>query len=193
MTEPIIVPHGHPVFRVIRAGWPDATDAAHSQRGADNRWNTREFPALCCCCSAPVARAMALDVFRLAAVVVEDLQPEVRPALAELAWTGRVVDVASADGVAAAGFPPGYPEGVSKQDTRQAAKRWHKGGHEGVVCRSASLWRRERARLRWDGEHEQWSKLAIFPLNAATRPREEGRRTDLGWLEPPTASGPRAS
>lgn len=187
MTDPIIVPHADPVFRVIQAGWGDATDASHSQRRANNRWNTGEFPALYCCCSVPVARAVALDVFRLAGVVIEDLQPEVRPALAELSWSGRVVDVASPDGVAAAGFPAGYPDGVTKEETRQAASRWHERGHEGVVYRSASLWRRERARVRWEGDHKRWSELAVFPLKAARQAREERRRNDTEWLAPAVA------
>lgn len=184
MIDPIVVPHAHRIFRVVRAGWQDATDASHSQTKADNRWNAGDFPALYCCCSLVVARAVALDVFRLASLVVEDLQPEVRPALAELSWSGQVVDVAYPDGVAAAGFPAGYPDGVSKEEARQAARRWHEHGHEGVVCRSASLWRRERGRLRWEGGHEGWSELAIFPLKAAKRPREERRTTDTSWLEP---------
>lgn len=185
MTDrPIIMPHAHPIFRVVRVGWHDAADASHSQTKTDNRWNTMEFPALYCCCSVPVARVVALDVFRLTSVVLEDLQPEARPALARLSWAGQVVDIASEDGVTAAGFYPAYPDGVSKKRTRQAASRWHELGHEGVVCRSASLWRRERERASWEGGHEQWSEVAIFPLKTANRPREEGRRNDLGWLKP---------
>jgi len=185
MTDDLItVPHAHRMFRVVRAGWRDATDASHSQKRPDNRWNTADFPALYCCCSVRVARAVVLDVFRLAAVVVEDLQPEARPALAELSWVGRVVDVASPGGVAAAGFPLGYPAGVNKEQTRRAATQWHELGHEGLVCRSASLWRREQERASWEGEHEHWSEVAIFPLKATNRAREDGRQVDLAWLHP---------
>lgn len=184
MTDDLITMlHAHPVLRVVRAGWRDATDASQSRTRADNRWNTADFLALYCCCSVPVARAVALDRFRLAAVVVEDLQPEAKPALTELSWSGRVVDVVSQGGVAAAGFPPAYPAGVSKEDTRRAASRWHEFGHEGVVCRSASLWRRGRGQA-WEGDHKPWSELAIFPLKAANQPRGEGRRNDLAWLDP---------
>lgn len=194
MTDhPIIMPHAHPIFRVVRAGWQDATDASYSQTKADNRWNTTEFPALYCCCSVPVARVVALDVFRLASVVIEDLQPEARPALAKLSWAGQVVDVASEDGVTAAEFPSAYPDGVNKERTRRAASRWHELGHEGVVCRSASLWRRERKRASWEGGHEQWSEVAIFPLTAANRAREEGREDDLAWLHPAIVGDTRAS
>lgn len=185
MTDHLVaMAHSHRIFRVVRAGWRDATDASHSQTKPDNRWNTTAFPALYCCCSVPVARTVALDVFDLAAVVIEDLQPDVRPALAALSWSGQVVDVASRDGVAAAGFPPTYPDGVDKEHTRRAASQWHELGHEGVVCRSASLWRRERERASWEGGHEHWSEVAIFPVKAANRAREEGRQDDLTWLHP---------
>ena len=190
MTDELITMlHAHPIFRVVRGGWRDAVDASRSRTRVDNRWNTPDFPALYCCCSVPVAQAVALDVFRLAAVMVEDLQPEVRPTLAELSWAGQVVDVASPDGVAAAGFPPAYPDGVSKEATRRAASQWHESGHEGVVCRSASIWRRGRGRARWDGSHELWSELAIFPLRAANPPREERRQDGFAWLEPATVVG----
>lgn len=191
MTEPLAVAHDHLILRVLRAGWGDAADASYSRQRADNRWNTRDFPALYCCCSVPVARAVALDVFRLANVVVGDLQPEIRPALARLSWSGQVVDVASGTGVAAAGFPVEYPADLSKEETRRAAVRWHERGHEGVLCRSASVWRRAGRRFRWEGPHEPWGELAIFPERARQRPREQGRRADLGWLGPEPASSPR--
>lgn len=191
--HPLLLAHSHRIFRVVRTGWQDATDASHSQRKPDNRWNTAEFPALYCCCSVPVARAVTLDVFDLAAVVIEDLQPHVRPALAELSWSGQAVDVASQDGVAAAGFPPAYPDGVDKDQTRRAAYQWHESGHEGVVCRSASLWRRERERTSWEGRHEQWSEVAIFTLKAANEPREERRENDLAWLHSVIVGGTGAS
>jgi RES domain-containing protein len=185
MTDrPITLLHAHPIFRVVQARWRDATDASHSQTRTDNRWNTTKFPALYCCCSVPVARAVALDLFQAASVLVEDLQPEVRPALAKLSWAGQVVDVASENGVTVAGFPPTYPQGVNKEHTRRAASQWHELGHEGVVFRSASLWRRERKRASWEGGHEQWSEVAIFPLKAANQAREEGREDDLAWLHP---------
>jgi hypothetical protein len=185
VSQSRIIDHDHRVVRVIRAAWRDATDASYSQQRDDNRWNTRDFPALYCCCSLPVARAVVLDVFRLAGIVMEDLQPEVRPALAELAWSGRVVDVASAGGVVAAGLPPSYPDGVTKEETRRAAARWHEEGREGLVCRSASVWRRARGGVAWEGDHARWSELAVFPRRATRPVREERRRTDLRWLRAP--------
>lgn len=186
--DPITISHNHAVLRVIRAAWGDAADSSYSRVKTDNRWNMAEFPALYCCCSEAVARAVTLDVLRLSNVVIEDLQAEVRPALAELSWSGEVVDVISADGIRAAGFPPAYPDGVSTDDTRQAGARWHGRSYEGIVCRSASVWRLDRARARWLGPHEQWSEVAVFTLRAANQPRETGRRSDLRWLESPIAS-----
>jgi RES domain-containing protein len=183
MTDgPRLLDHRHePVYRVVRSGWADPLDASHSRRTPDRRWNDAAFPALYCCCSEAVARAVALDVLDYAGLRLEELQPAARPELAEIAWHGSVADAATAEGVEAAGLPPEYPRHVSRHETRRLAARWHgAGGVEGVVCRSASL-----ARLgleRWAGGHEAWSELAIFADRAARRPRLLARRTDLDWL-----------
>ncbi len=173
--------HTHePIYRVVRAQWPDPLDSSYSQQRSDNRWNTPAFGALYTCCSEMVARAVALDVFRLHAVMLEDLHPLVRPELAEIAWQGEVVDIASAEGVAGAGFPATYPEGVSRTETQRSASAWHEAGREGVVCRSASV-----ARLGisgWQGGHEAWGEAAVFVHNARMRPRLIRRRSDGRWL-----------
>ncbi|MFN8558508.1 MAG: hypothetical protein U0531_14580, partial [Dehalococcoidia bacterium] len=64
-----LVEHDHvPVFRVVRAGWPNPLDASFSHNQS-NRWNPRgAFPALYTCCSPAVARAIVLDIFNLAAI-----------------------------------------------------------------------------------------------------------------------------
>lgn len=177
----MLIPHGHePVYRVARAGWDDPLDVSHSQRRSDNRWNTPEFPALYACCSETVARAVTLDVFRVYALVLDDLPASIRPQLVELGWQGEAVDVASAEGVAQAGFPPTYPEGAPREATQRAAGTWHQEGREGVVCRSASLARRGFS--GWQGSHEAWGELAIFVRNARHQPRLLRRRPDDGWL-----------
>jgi len=72
--------HDHtPVQRVVRRGWSDPLDASFSQRRPDRRWNTQDFPALYCCCSVRVARAVALDIFRVAGLELEDLHPPPSP------------------------------------------------------------------------------------------------------------------
>ena len=123
---------------------------------------------------------MTRDLFRFAGVELEDLQPEYRPTLIEIEWTGTVVDVATSRGIAIAGFPSAYPGGVSKALTREAAVSWHEIGREGVVCRSASLW---RLGVRdWEGPYLLSSELAIFVDIAGEKPRQTGRRDDLAWL-----------
>ena len=115
-ATPRTVAHKHvPLCRVIRRGWADPLDTSYSQRAsADNRWNTPDFPALYCGCSERVSRAVARDIFRLAGIGFEDLQDAMLPQLVEIAWAGEVVDVASPEGVAAAGFPLDYPVGINK-------------------------------------------------------------------------------
>lgn len=168
------------LYRVVRAEWSDPLDASFSQMAGDRRWNTVEFPALYCCCSLPVARGITRDLFKLSGIEVEDLQPAWRPRLVELAWGGEVVDVSTPEGVAAAGFSPEYPEGVSKRLTRAAATEWHEAGDEGVACRSASL-----ARLGfadWTGPFSRWSEIAIFTENCEARPVRTGHRDDTFWM-----------
>ena len=180
MTKPLIVSHGHLVYRVVRRRWGDPLDASYSQKRTDNRWNTPAFPALYACCSEQVARAVAMDRLRLSGVELEDLHPDARPALAEITWSGTLVDVASESGVAAAGFPATYPGGVTLADTQRAAAAWHAARLEGVVSRSASL-----ARLgftEWKDPHQPWGEVAIFPTNAHRQPRRRRTRTDLNWL-----------
>ena len=182
MKIPIAIDHTHrPVYRVVRRDWLDPLDTSYSQRPtADNRWNTPEFPALYCCCSEWAARAVAQDVFRLAGVNLADLQPAFQPQLTEIAWSGPVVDVVSPAGVAAAGFPAEYPQGVSKNETRASAAAWHAVGLMGIVCRSASLARKGFS--RWEGSHERWGELAIFVQNSPGAPTLQRRREDLDWL-----------
>ncbi len=182
MSQPLLLDHHHtPLYRVVRQSCADPLDPSPTRRRAgDYRWNTLEFPALYGCCSEWVARAVALDRLRRAGVDLSDLQPGARPQLAEIDWSGRVVDVASADGVAAAGFPPEYPDGVRKEQTRRAAAEWCCAGAEGVVCRSAALWRRGYS--HWVGAHQRWAEVAIFTRTAARRPELVRRREGLGWL-----------
>lgn len=190
--SPRTIRHDHrPVYRVVRAGWPEPLDASFSQTALDNRWNTFEFPALYCCCGLEVARAITRDLLRIAGIEVDDLQPEFRPRLVEVEWAGEVVDVVSPEGVAAVGFPDSYPEGVSKRRTRDLAEEWHGRAAEGVVCRSASLHR--LGMTDWSGGCLRVGELALFVENCRTPPRKTGHRDDPGWLSPagPSPDGSR--
>ena len=184
------VAHRHePLYRMVRASYADPLDASFSKLRADNRWNPpAAFAALYTCCSERVARAVALDLYDYAGIVLEDLQPAALPHLAEIAWRGHVVDVASAEGVAAAGFPPNYPMRVDCSQTQPKAIGWHAAGSEGVVCRSASI---DRLGLAdWNGPHVSWSELAIFVENAVASPQLIRRRTDLDWFRAVGATQP---
>lgn len=181
MNGPRAVLHSHTgVYRVIRRKWRDPLDASFSQRKTDNRWNTPEFPALYCCCSLGVARSVALDLLRRAGVVLEDLRPEAQPALAEIRWSGRVVDVTSAKGIAAAGFDSRYPEGATIAGTQAKAANWHAAGFQGVVCRSTSMAR--QGFDRWVGDHRRWGELAIFIRDERRKPVLIRRVEGLSWL-----------
>lgn len=157
-------------------------DASHSQLVTTNRWNTPAFPAMYCCCSRPVARAIVAAQWKAAGVKsLSQLTRDYYPCLSEITWTGDVVDVASVDGVQAGGFPATYPEGVSISDTQTAATAWHAQGIEGVMCRSHAIWQLGYA--AWTGTHEPWGEVAIFTCNTRTRPESLARHTDLAWLE----------
>ena len=176
------VPHVHvPLLRVGPRRWKDPIDASFSQTHADNRWNTPAFPALYCCCSERVARAVVEDRWRRLAVELADLTPDTQPQLAEIDWTGTVVDMASEAGIVANGFPRAYPAGVEVADCQRAATVWQEAGHGGVVCRSAALHRLSRE-ARWEGEHPAWGEVAVFTRKANKKPTLRRLREDLDWL-----------
>lgn len=169
-----------PLYRVIRQGWKRPLDSSFSQTTANRRWNTPDFPALYCCSSPKVARAVTLDLFRFTGIQIEDLRPDLHPQLVEINWTGSVVDMATSKGIRAAGFSSNYPEGASLPETQKAATKWHKNGQEGVICRSASLHRLHFS--DWSGQPERWSEIAIFPQRAKRAPRLVRRIFGLGWM-----------
>lgn len=174
--------HSHwPVFRVVRAGWQEPLDASFSQSKPDRRWNTQRFPALYCCCSVRVARAVARDLLGLGAILLGDLQPEYRPRLLEIHWHGTVADVTSPAGVQAAGFTATYPMGVEKSETQRKGAEWFAAGLEGVVCRSASLARLGQS--RWTSGHEPWGELAIFVSKCEEEPQLVRHRDETDWLD----------
>ncbi len=176
------VPHVHvPLFRVGPRSWTDPTDASFSQSHTDNRWNTPAFPALYCCCSERVARAVVDDRLRRLAVELADLTPDAQPQLAEIDWTGTVVDMISEEGIVTNGFPRAYPAGVEVADCQRASIAWNEAGHEGVVCRSAAVHRLSRG-MRWEGDHQAWGEVAVFTQKAREKPRLRRLRNDLDWL-----------
>lgn len=111
---------------------------------------------------------------------MDDLRAEYRPVLVELRWTGTLVDLVSVEGLVAAGFPLTYPDRVEHRHTQPFAAIWFALGAQGVLCRSASVFRVQHQ--GWPGSHENWSELAIFIDNAALRPQLTQVRNDVGWL-----------
>lgn len=178
---PRTIEHRHtPLYRVVRQSFRDPLDASFSRGARDNRWNDGEFGALYCCCSEKVARAVTLDVLHFAGVLFEELQEDTLPQLAELDWSGELVDALSIEGLEALGLPASYPRGVDKARTREVARELQTALHEGVVGRSPSL-----ARIgfdHWQGDHEGWGELALFLDQVTTKPRLVRRRNDLDWL-----------
>jgi len=134
------------------------------------------------CCSEAVARDVTWDLLLFqGSLELADLDPSRRPELVEIDWAGEtVVDVASPEGVEAAGFRPAYPEGVGHDETQPKAAAWHTRGAEGVLCRSASRMRRGFG--DWTGDHRDWAEMAVFVETARHRPRLVRRRSDLEWL-----------
>lgn len=182
---PLRFDHSHiPLYRVVRTSYKDPLDASYSQHRGANRWNTTEFPALYCCCSENVARAVTLDILRFAGLEMDDLKPDVRPQLVEFSWSGEVIDMTSSAGIASAGFPAAYPAHTALKDTQSAAALWREQGWPGVVCRSASMYRLGYS--TWEGPHERWSELAIFVdaqnRNAQNQTRLLNRRSNLAWF-----------
>jgi RES domain-containing protein len=174
--------HDHvPIYRVVRRSWADPIDASFSRRpGTNNRWNTREFPALYCCCSGEVAKAVANDVFRVTGSTLADLQEGAYPQLVEIQWQSDPVDMTVEVAIVAAGFPRDYPIGVEYAQTQGAAVKWHAAGATGVVCRSASMSR--LGFTDWRGDHAKWGEIAIYPDNCGSKPALLQRRSDLDWL-----------
>ncbi len=169
MSSPLAFQHNHePIYRVVRANWRDPLDATFSQNSVDNRWNTKTFSALYCCCSEPVMIAVAEDILGYAGVDLSDLQPDYLPHKVEISWSGNVVDVITEEGITAIGFPSQYPANVDKSQTRILSEEWFATDKEGVVGRSASLMR--KGFTKWAGQHEQWSEVAIFTSNTAIPP-----------------------
>jgi hypothetical protein len=181
MTRTIV--HDHvPIFRVIRRDWVDPVDARFSQLPhVNNRWNTPRFPALYCCCSEAVARAVVRDIFRLTGIDLADLQEAAQPQLAEIEWSGELVDMINDPAILTAGFDLDYPIHSKRSKTQEAAAQWFSDGAAGILCRSASLARFGFA--DWTGDHARWSELAIYTDNSLRRPSLLKRRDDLAWLE----------
>ncbi len=174
------VRHGHRLYRLVRAQYQDALDTSHSQRSG-GRWNPADsFPVLYTACSRGVARAIARDLFAAGLIDPEDLMPGQQPELAEVEWAGNVVDVASSSGVAAAGFAADYPHGIGHAGTQPKGSLWHDSGHDGVLCRSASLERMAEERMAEERLAEERMAEERMAEERMAERTGEGRGS-VGW------------
>lgn len=130
-------------------------------------------------CSERVARAIANDLLQLAAVNLDDLNPEIRPVLVEIEWHGEVVDMCSVSGIVECGFGIDYPAKYEHRDTQPFGLAWHTLGADGIQSRSASLFRTDHK--GWMGDHREWGEVAIFVRNAARPPTVKSVRSDFAW------------
>lgn len=153
-----------------------------NQTKTDNRWNTPAFPAVYCCCSLAVAVAVAQLRSRRTGLTLEQISSDRLPALREILWDGRLVDMTSAGGIQEAGFPHDYPAPVTIiAQTQGAATLWHTGRREGVVCRSHALYEIAGERV-WHEPHQPWGEVAVFTQNAKT-PQARRAYLNPSWLK----------
>lgn len=181
MNAPLFIPVApdRPLFRVVNAGWPDPFDTSFSAKGG--RWNPEgSFEALYTFGSLRGARAYAWEKLNRVGVVPGDLAPDSQPQLVWVGWSGRVVDVATDEGVGAAGFAHDFPAGVSWARTQPLARVWHEAQHEGVQCRSATLHRSGES--VWAGHPLDWSEVVVFPATAKSPPELVRRIPGMAFL-----------
>lgn len=134
-----VIQRGGVYWRVIATDWDDPRDTTYSKdRGG--RWNPPgSFGVLYLNATRAVAAANARSYFRPDGIAWEDLLPEARPDLVEFAVPrGTAVDVVTDEGVAACGFPPEYPFGVSWAQCRPVGEAVYEANERAIACRSAA-------------------------------------------------------
>jgi hypothetical protein len=90
------------------------------------------------------------------------------------------VDLVTPQGIVANSFPDTYPADLDIHFCQRVASLWHAKGLDGLVCRSASLWR--LGMRKWQGDHRAWGEIVIFVKNSRRKPKRKGWRKDQGWL-----------
>jgi hypothetical protein len=168
------VERGGTYVRVVDPDWRDPLDTTFSRRSG-GRWNPPgAFGALYLCRDVETARANARRLLAGAPFTFDDLLPERRPALVEVAVPpARHVDAVTARGLAALDLPATYPlDGhgrvVPHERCQPVGAAAFAAGEPGIACRSAAL---EAPR---GGE-----ELALFDRGA--RPRRGRKRRFERW------------
>jgi RES domain-containing protein len=152
-------------YRVCKPGWADCADTSYAKANGA-RWNPRgAFGALYLCATIEVAAANARSQHSGRAISLFSLRPERRPSLQRFdVASARFVDVVSAQGVAAAGLPPEFPQSVGWSRCQPIAASAYEAGERGIACRSAA----ECSDKGWLGE-----ELAVF--DSAPQPKPVGK------------------
>lgn len=140
-----LLPDGHVWLRITRPHYADPFDPTFAQwHGA--RWNPPDsWPTLYLNEDLATVHAQVRHLFAGRGIEPDDLDDDapIRLAAATLPSRQRVVDVVTADGVAAVGFPEQYPldaqgRAVRHEVTQTIGVEAHAAGHRGVWCRSAA-------------------------------------------------------
>lgn len=153
-------------YRVCKPAWMDCADTSYSKRFG-GRWTPpEEFGALYLCATIEVAAAVARAHHVERAIPLFSLRPSRRPQLQRFSVANEtVVDIVTEQGVAAGGFPPGYPYAVTRRQCWHVAREAYAHHDNGIACRSAA----ECGPKTWLGE-----ELAIF--DSHRMPRRVGDR-----------------
>jgi len=176
-------PAGHLWLRVCSPEWTDPFDGRFAaQRGG--RWNPPgSWPTLYLSRDLATARLQIVRLLEGTSVTPDDLTDDAFDLVAAgLPRAQDVVDVVTAEGVAAAGVPATYPVDVGGVRVAHAACQVigveaHEDGLDGVECRSAASSAGTGRELAW------------WPRGRKVRPR--GGRVPYGsWRDDGVVDGP---
>lgn len=139
-----VVPADHLWVRVCRPGWDDPFDPGFAQtRGG--RWNPPgSWPTLYLSHDVATARLQVAHLLEGSPVEPDDLTDDAFDLVAARLPRGQTAaDLVTAEGVAAAGLPPTYPETaggvrVAHRTCWPVAEAAHSMELDGVECRSAA-------------------------------------------------------
>jgi RES domain-containing protein len=175
MSVRMVIPRGGPYHRVVAPDWIDPADTAYSkQRGG--RWNPAgEFGALYLNASIHVAAANARAQHSGRAIKLFDLLPAARPELVTFeVKMVDVLDVCTAEGIAALGFAENFPYGVTWPPCQAIGRDARANALAGVASRSNA----EATETASVGE-----ELALFE-EVVVGPSQQRRRFDEWYPDP---------
>ena len=133
----LLVRRGGRYFRVADRDWVDPLDGSYS-RAHGGRWNAKDsFAVVYLERSIDGARAYVRHKHRGKPWQIEHLDPGPDLVDTDVA-EDDFVDITSDAGIAAAGLPMDYPDGVGWAACAPVGERAFDEGHPGIACRSAS-------------------------------------------------------